>query len=439
MPLSPAPLTERLSRKSLSERFRAVRGLSVSICDPLEIEDWVVQTMPDVSPPKWNLAHTAWFFETFLLKPEAPNYRDHHPLYNYLFNSYYEAVGERHPRPDRGLLSRPTVAEVLAYRRYVDEAMLELLDSADEETFARIAPIVELGLHHEQQHQELLLTDLKHILASNPLNPVYCARAEEAPTVAPKLGWKELSGGVAEIGFEGEGFHFDNEGPRHRALLEPFALADRLVTNGEFLEFIEDGGYRTARHWLSLGWATVLEHGWEAPFYWRKVDGEWRELTLAGLRPLDPGAPVCHLSYFEADAFAAWTGYRLPTEAEWETAAAEAPIEGNLLDDWRLHPAAAARSAGLQQSVGLQQSGLWLRQLFGDVWEWTASPYVSYPGYRAPEGAIGEYNGKFMCNQFVLRGGSALTPADHIRPTYRNFFPPEARWQLSGVRLARDL
>jgi len=409
-----------------AERYMAVRDLSIAICDPLEIEDWVVQTMPDVSPPKWNLAHTSWFFETFLLKPHQPGYREFHPLYNYLFNSYYEAVGERHPRPQRGVLSRPTAAEVVAYRRHVDEAMLGLFESAGEDLPADQAAIVELGLHHEQQHQELLLTDLKHILATNPLQPVYRPRTPEPAATPGPIEWLEFSGGVREIGFAGDSFHFDNEGPRHEVLLQPFRLADRLATNGEFLEFIADGGYRTARHWLSLGWAAVLEQGWEAPLYWRQVDGQWMQFTLAGPLPIDPDEPVCHVSYFEADAYASWAGCRLATEAEWETAAAGVEPRGNLLDAGRLHPAP------------LQRSGVEPHQLYGDVWEWTASPYAAYPGYRPPEGAIGEYNGKFMCNQYVLRGGSAATPANHIRPSYRNFFPPEARWQFSGIRLAQD-
>ncbi len=410
-------------------RYRAIRDLSVTLCGPLAIEDHAVQTMPDVSPPKWNLAHTSWFFETFILKPRAPGYREHHPLYNYLFNSYYEAVGERHPRPQRGLLSRPTVAEVLDYRRHVDDALLGLLASTDQTLIDELAEIIELGLHHEEQHQELLLADLKHILGVNPLEPVYLPQPAPAPVVAAPLGWTELEGGLREIGFAGEGFHFDNERPRHRVLLRPFRLANRLVTNGEFLEFIADSGYRNPRWWLSLGWTAVCEQRWESPLYWRQTDGEWRQFTLAGSRPLDPAEPVCHLSYFEADAYAAWAGCRLPTEAEWETAAEGAEIDGNLLGSGRLHPAPSL----------LQQSAAGPHQLYGDVWEWTASPYTAYPGYKAPEGAIGEYNGKFMCNQYVLRGGSAFTPQDHIRRSYRNFFPPEARWQLTGLRLAQDL
>lgn len=410
----------------LADRFQAVRDLSITLCDPLETEDWVVQTMPDVSPPKWNLAHTSWFFETFLLKPHRPGYREFHPLYNYLFNSYYEAVGERHPRPQRGLLSRPTVAEVVAYRRHVDEAVVEMLAAAGGEAPAEWAEIVELGLHHEQQHQELLLTDLKHILSANPLEPVYRERPSEPAAPPGPVEWIEFPGGVRKIGFEGEGFHFDNEEPRHEVLLGSFQLADRLVTNGEYLEFIADGGYRTAQHWLSLGWSTVLEQGWEAPLYWSLRDGEWTQFTLAGPQPVNPDEPVCHLSYFEADAYASWTGFRLPTEAEWEIAADGASPQANLLDSGLLHPAP------------LQRSDSGPHQMVGDVWEWTASPYVPYPGYRAPAGAIGEYNGKFMCNQYVLRGGSCATPADHIRPTYRNFFPPETRWQFSGVRLAKD-
>ena len=417
---------DRLDRAALLRRYRAVRRLSETLCDPLAVEDYVVQTMPDVSPPKWNLAHTSWFFERFVLGPGVEGYRQVHPLYNYLFNSYYEAAGERHPRPERGLLSRPTVEEVRAYRRRVDQAMEGLLGGDGARLTAELASIIELGLHHEQQHQELLLTDIKHILATNPLRPVYRARPSDPPRPVPRLGWRDFPGGVVEIGHAEAGFAFDNERPRHEVLLRPFRLADRPVTNGEYLAFVEDGGYRTARHWLSLGWSGALEQRWEAPLYWRKMDGAWLQLTLAGPRALDPSEPVCHLSYFEADAYASWAGKRLPTEAEWETAAAGVAIAGNLLDAGRLHPAP------------LQQTAAGLHQMYGDVWEWTASAYSGYPGYRAPEGAIGEYNGKFMCNQLVLRGGSAFTPADHIRPTYRNFFPPDARWQLSGIRLADD-
>jgi ergothioneine biosynthesis protein EgtB len=407
------------------ERYRQVRGISERICEPLAVEDYVVQSMDDVSPPKWNLAHTTWFFETFLLRAFLAGYREFHPRFNYLFNSYYEAVGERHPRPRRGLLSRPTVEEVFRYRHYVDRSMFELLERADEETWTRIEGLIALGLHHEQQHQELMITDLKHILAVNPLRPVYRER-RGGPEAASGLGWFDYSGGVVEIGFEGAGFSFDNERPRHKIYLEDFRVASRLVTNGEFLEFLEAGGYREPRHWLSEGWATVLAQGWERPLYWEKAEGRWWNMTLSGFRPVEENEPVCHVSYFEADAYARWRGKRLPTEGEWEIAAAGLPVEGNLLDQGAFHPVTAGAGGGSPV------------QFYGDVWEWTQSQYSPYPGFQPEAGAIGEYNGKFMCNQFVLRGGSCATPADHVRPSYRNFFPPGARWQFTGIRLAES-
>jgi ergothioneine biosynthesis protein EgtB len=417
--LSPASGRAEAAHSPLSDRYRRIRGLSEALCAPLAVEDYVVQTMADISPPKWNLAHTSWFFETFLLKPSLPGYREFHPLYNYLFNSYYEAVGERHPRAERGMLSRPAVTEVLDYRRHVDEAMGLLLERPDA---ASLRPLVELGLHHEQQHQELLVTDFKHILARNPLRPVYRRRrTENAP--APALEWLDYEGGVRSLGYPGGGFHFDNEAPRHEVVLRPFRLASRPVTNGEFLEFIEAGGYRQPRWWLSLGWSHVIDEKWQAPLYWEKVDSQWHSFTLSGMRPVEADEPVCHVSYFEADAYAAWRGKRLPTEAEWEVAAETKSVAGNFLDAETFHPCSESTQGGL-------------RQLYGDVWEWTASPYAPYPGYQTPEGAVGEYNGKFMCNQYVLRGGSCATPADHVRATYRNFFPPQARWQFGGIRLA---
>ena len=425
---SSATVVERRSEstqplEALAEHYRRVRQVSERICEPLATEDYVLQTMDDVSPPKWNLAHTSWFFETFLLKGFVPDYREFHPQFNYLFNSYYEAVGERHPRPRRGALSRPTVEEVYRYRAYVDQALIELLRHGDPDRSARIEPLVVLGLHHEQQHQELMLTDLKHILAENPLRPIY-RKTKPGPQMAGAMNWFDYTGGIVEIGFDSEGFSFDNERPRHKVYLEDFRLASRPVTNGEFLEFMATGGYRQPRHWLSEGWATVLAQGWDRPQYWEKVDGRWWNMTLSGFRPVEENEPVCHVSYFEADAYARWRGKRLPTEVEWETAAAGLPIEGNLLDREAFHPQAATAQ---EDAPG---------QMFGDVWEWTQSQYTAYPGFVAEEGAIGEYNGKFMCNQFVLRGGSCATPADHIRTTYRNFFPPHARWQFTGIRLA---
>ncbi|WP_051158491.1 ergothioneine biosynthesis protein EgtB [Nodosilinea nodulosa] len=426
MTLSPPvalPLEARSANHDLIAQYRAVRSLSETLCQPLEVEDYGVQAMADVSPPKWHLAHTTWFFETFLLRPYLSEYREFHPGYGYLFNSYYEAVGDRHPRPQRGLLSRPTVAEVYDYRAYVNEAMEQLLQQPDQSS--AVAELVTLGLHHEQQHQELLLTDLKYNLAVNPLYPAYrkdvAIAAAKPPTPLDFVGFP---GGLYTIGHQAAGFAFDNEGPAHPAYLQDFALANRLVTNGEYLEFMADGGYQTAAHWLAEGWAMVQSEGWQAPLYWQQRDGQWMVFTLGGLKPVNLAEPVSHVSYFEADAFAQWRGCRLPTEAEWEVAAATAPTQGNLLATDHLHPQPAAGSGQLEQ-------------LYGDTWEWTQSAYLPYPGFRPAPGAVGEYNGKFMCNQMVLRGGSCVTPPGHVRPSYRNFFPPSARWQFSGLRLAK--
>jgi ergothioneine biosynthesis protein EgtB len=403
-------------------QFQVVRQLSESLCQPLEIEDYGVQAMADVSPPKWHLAHTTWFFETFLLRPYLESYREFHPGYGYLFNSYYEAVGDRHPRPQRGLLSRPTVSDIYQYRAHVDAAMETLLHRQGDRP--AVSELTTLGLHHEQQHQELLLTDLKYNFSVNPLHPVYREDVgRDTPAAPVPLAFCSFAAGLYTLGHQGDGFAFDNEGPAHPVYLQDFALANRPVTNGEYLEFIADGGYRTAAHWLAEGWATVQQQGWQAPLYWQQRDGQWHTFTLGGLRPVNPAEPVAHLSYFEADAFATWRGCRLPTEAEWEVAAAQAPLGGNLLAADYLHP---------QPSLG---SGL--QQLYGDVWEWTQSAYLPYPGFRPAPGAVGEYNGKFMCNQMVLRGGSCVTPPGHIRPSYRNFFPPSARWQFSGLRLVK--
>jgi ergothioneine biosynthesis protein EgtB len=409
----------------LAAAYEAVRRTTERLTDGLAPEDMVVQSMPDVSPTKWHLAHTSWFFEQFVLVPHFAGYTPLEPVYLYLFNSYYQQAGERHCRDQRGYISRPTVAEVMAYRSHVDRAMLDLLGSVDEERFAQMEPLVTLGLHHEQQHQELMLTDLKHVFSVNPLRPVYRARPNPARVPeAPPLAWLAFDAGVHEIGFADDGFAYDNESPRHRVYLEPFELASRLVTNGEYLDFMDDGGYRRPELWLSLGWAAVQEKGWSEPFYWERRDGRWQLFTLAGMRDVEAAEPVCHLNYFEADAFARWAGARLPTEAEWEVAAAGLPLEGNFADAPQLHPTPAGPGSGM-------------RQMYGDVWEWTSSAYAAYPGFRTAAGAVGEYNGKFMCNQYVLRGGSCATPAGHIRPTYRNFFPPEATWQFTGVRLAR--
>jgi ergothioneine biosynthesis protein EgtB len=409
-----------------AEGFAAVRETSLALAAPLSAEDCAVQSMPDASPVKWHLAHTTWFFETFVLEPWLEDHRPFHPHFRVLFNSYYNSVGEQHPRPRRGMITRPSLDDVLAYRRAVDEALLRWLE-------AGIAPeqatVVELGLHHEQQHQELILTDVKHMLAQNPLCPVY--REAPTPTDAPPkpVGWCGFDGGEAWVGHEGEGFAFDNEGPRHRVRLEPYALANRAVTAGEYLEFMGDGGYARPELWLSEGWTAIQERGWRAPLYWMESEagsGDWRMQTLAGARPIAPAEPVCHVSYFEADAFATWAGDRLPTEFEWEAASGEADAPGRFLEDGAFHPGA------------VDHGGAGLHQLFGDVWEWTRSAYLPYPGYRPTAGALGEYNGKFMVNQHVLRGGSCATAQGHVRPSYRNFFPADARWQFSGIRLARD-
>lgn len=405
----------------LTSRYREARGLSERLCEPLEADDYGLQSMPECSPPKWHLAHTTWFFETFILADHETGFRPHHPQFRYLFNSYYEAVGERWPRPARGLLSRPTVAEVYAYRRAVDERMVDLI-GRDDRVREAIAPLVELGLHHEQQHQELLLTDLKHAFGLNPLRPAYRPPLHAAAGVATAPRWGEYPAGVRRVGHAGDGFAFDNESPRHRVFVEGFWIASRPVTTGDFLGFVEDGGYDSPTLWLSDGWAARHKNGWTAPLYWERARGGWSVFTLRGQRPLDPAEPVCHVSYYEADAFARWAGARLPTKFEWEVAAGARAVAGNFLDSGRFHPSADP------------ESGQW----FGDVWEWTASAYTAYPGYRPAAGALGEYNGKFMCNQVVLRGGSCATPAGHVRPTYRNFFNADARWQFSGLRLAKD-
>jgi ergothioneine biosynthesis protein EgtB len=414
-------------RVELLRRYDRVRARTEMLASPLSAEDQTVQSMPDASPTKWHRAHTSWFFETFLLTPHLRGYEPCVADYAYLFNSYYETVGPRHPRPERGLLSRPGVAEIARYRAHVDAAMARLALVADDATWSVVAPLIELGLHHEEQHQELILMDIKHVLSLNPFQPAYREAAIVAPGAAAPLTWRGFDGGLRQIGHHGDGFAFDNELPRHKLWLEPFRLASRLITCGEYLDFIGDGGYRRPELWLSDGWAAAHRETWEAPLYWRLAEQRWSVFTLAGRRPLDPAEPVCHVSFYEADAFARWSGKRLPTEAEWEVAAVEtsAPLAGNLLDRGLYHPAPAVGGAGLQQMVG-------------DAWEWTASPYVAYPGYRPAAGAIGEYNGKFMSNQMVLRGGAAITPAGHVRLTYRNFFPPASRWAFGGIRLAED-
>ncbi len=415
----------------LLDRYHGVRSLSVHLADGLAPEDCVVQTMADVSPTKWHLAHTTWFWETFVLGPHAPGYRAFNEHYAYLFNSYYVQAGERHCRDRRGYLSRPTVAEVLDYRAHVDAAMERLL--GDGVRAEALRGIVEVGLNHEQQHQELMLTDLKHVFAVNPLRPVYREAAPRLWGPVPAASWIGVEGGLGEIGHAGDGFSFDNEGPRHRVFLRDFEIASRLVTCGEWQAFIDDGGYRRPELWLSVGWADVQSKSLAEPFYWEPLTGGGdgalpvrQATTLSGLVDIDPDTPVCHVSYLEADAFARWAGARLPTEAEWEVAAAGVELDGHFVEGGHLHPVAASGAPGA------------LAQMFGDVWQWTRSGYDPYPGYAPAPGALGEYNGKFMCGQYVLRGASCATPRSHARRTYRNFFPPDAAWQFTGLRLARD-
>jgi ergothioneine biosynthesis protein EgtB len=410
---------------ALITRYDEVRAHTETLAAPLSPEDQTVQSMPDVSPTKWHRAHVTWFFETFVLADHEQGFAPFQDKYWFLFNSYYEAVGPRFSRPQRGVISRPGAHDVGVYRGNVDTRMRDLIDSLDGGSLEKLTPTIELGFHHEQQHQELLLMDIKHALSLNPLRPAY-AGSPSAAAEPDQLGWVDVDGGLVEIGHDGDGFSFDNELPRHQTWLQPYRLADRLVTNAEWLEFMADGGYRRPELWLSDGWAKVNAESWQAPFYWVELDGVWFEHTLHGTFPVNPGLPVSHVSHYEADAYASWAGKRLPTEAEWEHAVVldGQAVDGNLSDTATFHPRAAGPSTGR------------LRQVYGDCWEWTSSAYLAYPGFHPAEGAIGEYNGKFMSNQMVLRGGCALTPPGHARATYRNFFPPGSRWALSGVRLA---
>jgi len=411
---------------SLSHFYQAVRQSSQALIAPLSDADATVQSMPDASPAKWHLAHTTWFFESFVLVPHMPGYRIFDDHFNFLFNSYYETVGARHPRPRRGLLSRPALATVLAYRRHVDAGIEKLLRDKFSQ---KLAQLVELGCHHEQQHQELLLTDILHLFAQNPLKPAYKSPGPllVQPQPVAALDYLPFDGGLVEIGHKGSSFAFDSEGPRHSVIIEPYQLADRPVTNREWIDFMEDGGYRDPLLWLSDGWTVVRDQGWTMPLYWEMRDGVYWTMTLRGAQPLDLAAPVTHVSYFEADAYARWSHRRLPTEMEWENATHDVPLTGNFIDSGHLRPRPASAAAG------------GLRQLFGDVWEWTRSAFLPYPRFRPAAGAVGEYNGKFMSGQFVLRGGSCVTPPGHIRRSYRNFFPPAMRWQFAGVRLADDI
>lgn len=414
-----------MSNVALIARFKSIRARSKSLCTPLEIEDYGIQAMSDVSPPKWHLAHTTWFFETFILVPFAPSYHAFHPTYAHLFNSYYETAGTFFPRRQRGLLSRPTVAEVYRYRCHVDAAMQTLLANLPAQHTADILLRAQLGIEHEIQHQELLLMDIKFNLSINPLYPAYQTHKNTGvPVGTLPLSWTTFDAGTINIGHDGAAFCYDNERPRHQTMLNRFRLADRLITNSEYLDFINDGGYQRADLWLSDGWQAINTLGWKAPLYWHSEKNNWSEFTLSGMQALNLQLPVAHLSYFEADAYARWVGKRLPTEVEWEHAAASQTINGNFIESGILHPQA------------VQESGL--TQMYGDLWQWTQSAYAPYPGFRPLPGTLGEYNGKFMCNQFVLRGGCCVSPHDHIRATYRNFFRAADRWMFSGLRLAED-
>jgi len=442
------------NKESLTRYYSRVRADTEGLCEPLVTEDYGIQTIPEVSPPKWHLAHTAWFFETFLLIPYLPGYEAFNTEFSRLFNSYYDSIGYYHPRHERGLLSRPTVKQVYDYRAYVDKHMMRLLTDSHNVERQEIIRRTILGLNHEQQHQELLLTDIKHIFAYNPLRPVYRVEYPQSrisrergvasdPVLVDAVNnpenvsslsrgdqsgaqqWVNFDAGVRRIGNDGAGFSYDNEGPLHKVYLNSFRIATRPVTNREYIEFINDNGYRQSGLWHSEAWKKLCDEGWSAPLYWEQRDDQWHYMTLAGMQRVDNDIPVCHVSFFEAAAFARWAGKRLPTEAEWELAAQGLPVQGNFRDENHFQPQAAKSASGLQQ-------------MYGDVWEWTQSPYVSYPGYKQEHGAFGEYNGKFMSSQMVLRGGSCVSPADHLRATYRNFFYPQERWQFSGFRLAED-
>ncbi len=414
----------------LHDRLRASRQLSLELAEPLSDEDQTVQPMDDASPTKWHLAHTTWFYESFILKPNLPDYRAFSADFEYCFNSYYESKGARQPRGMRGLLTRPSAAEVRDYRAYVDRELSRLFTQGFvDEGPDPLAVLIELGINHEQQHQELLLTDILSLFAAQPLRPAYRAPAPkpERLDAGSEVEFVSFPGGIQPIGFDASGFSYDNEGPRHEVLLYPYRLANRCVTNAEWLAFMEAGGYRDPLPWLADGWASVKAQGWEAPGYWEQRDGVWHQMTLDGLLPVEPHAPVTHVSYFEANAFANWAGKRLPTEFEWEAASVGYDTQGNDLGTRSLRPRPATRPPGGR-----------LAQMFGDVWEWTSSAYLPYPGYRPAPGGVGEYNGKFMVSQNVLRGGSCATAPGHIRATYRNFFFPHQRWQFTGLRLAED-
>jgi len=418
---------KRHSREHLIDRYQSIRTFSEELVEPLETEDFVIQAIENTSPTKWHLAHVSWFFETFVLEKAIPDYESMHPQYSYIFNSYYLQTGEPHTRSKRGLLSRPTVEQVFEYRSYVDEQILNFLKNASEDQLSEFGPVIEIGNHHEQQHQELMITDFKYLFAQNPLYPKYKDLNLPEGSTPPPINWIEFKEGIYNIGSDGGEYTYDNEHPRHRKFLESFALADRLVTNGEYMEFMEEGGYERSPLWLDDGWATVNKRDWSSPLYWTKKDGDWYHYTLGGLKKVNPNEPITHVSYYEADAFARWAGARLPREAEWEVAAGDKPYTGNFVESGNFHPRP------------LQETANGLKQIYGDVWEWTMSSYEPYPGYEPLPGALGEYNGKFMCSQYVLRGGSCATSETHIRKTYRNFFYPDARWQFNGIRLAQTI
>jgi ergothioneine biosynthesis protein EgtB len=418
------------NRKEILSRYQKVRSFTYELCKPLVTEDYVIQSMPDTSPTKWHLAHTTWFFETFVLAKALTNYKSLNKDYAYLFNSYYVQAGDRFYRPHRGLLSRPTVSDIYKYREFVDQKMTEFIQTAGEERYEEFMPVIEIGINHEQQHQELLLTDIKHVFSMNPLHPVYCEVKTPSPSNIPPIKWISFNEGIFEIGHVGNQFCYDNETPRYKTYIQPFELGNRLVTNREYLEFIEDGGYKKPEIWLSDGFSAAEREKWNAPLYWEKQNDGWWNFKLNGFQKLDLNEPVCHVSHFEADAFARWVGCRLPTEFEWEVASSNVPLEGNFVEDRIYHPAVLDVK---------EDSSRLLNQMFGDVWEWTQSAYLPYPGYKTLPGALGEYNGKFMSGQMVLRGGSCATSITHIRKTYRNFFYPQSRWQFMGIRLARDI
>jgi ergothioneine biosynthesis protein EgtB len=436
--ISPKQPPQASTHSALRETYDAVRKATIALAKPLSEADCTVQSMPDASPVKWHLAHTTWFFETFVLMPHLAGYHPFNPAYKVLFNSYYHSVGARHPRAERGLITRPGLQEVLAYRGHVDVAMAWLMSSdvlpqnTTASVQAEINALIELGCNHEQQHQELILTDVKHMLSLNPLKPAFQKQWPLTTIQACKPMWIDVAEGLYEIGHDiehgGSVFAFDNESPRHRVWLDAFQIASQPVTHGDFIAFIDDGGYRRSDLWLSAGWDALTAGGWQAPMYWEQRDGAWLVFTLHGEVPVEPHAPVCHVSFYEAEAYARWAGARLPTEAEWEVSSRPATLNGNFLESGALHPLALREVS----------SDNILAQAFGDVWEWTRSDYAPYPHFQAAVGALGEYNGKFMSGQYVLRGGSCATPASHIRATYRNFFAPQTRWQFSGLRLARD-